>query len=849
MKKHLFLLCSLIVGTCASWAENPEWNVVGHAISVSHTLAGNTAGSWAYEEEKDSETGAYPATFVVLTEATARDLAFIPEREKSYEPQSFANSGLEDIDRLILEPLSDDNELLGTVAFKHASLNTTMIEYACLRYSIPYQIAKMHTTYDGEGNVVKREIFYYKVTEIVDEYISGSNYVNALVIPHTIEYVPQNAHLDFVNTDTVWMYNAHCRYENGAGNLLPKNKLSTIVFMDGFDTIPDAVCQGAWKMDSVYIPNNVKSIGNYAFDGTGLTSVMIPNSVTSIGIAAFAGCTGLTSVIIPNSVDSIGIDAFVGCSGLRDVTIGNSVTSIGDYAFSGCTGLTSVTIPYSVTSIGERAFYGCSGLTSLEIPSSVIDIGVGAFSYCSNINAITVETGNTIYDSRDNCNSIIQTATNTLIMGCNNSIIPSNIRGIEPQAFAGCTGLTDVTLPSRLEYISGGAFAGCSSLTSIVIPYGVYSLSSTSFEYCSNLNSIVVENNNRTYDSRNNCNAIIETASNILIAGCQNTIIPSSVTSIGDRAFSGRCNLTSIDIPNSVTSIGNSAFFRCSSLTSVTIPNSVTSIEEMAFRECSNLTSIDIPNSVTSIGDYAFSDCTGLTSVTIPNSVTSIGDGAFFKCSSLTSIICMAIVPPTMDKSVFSGVDKSIPLFVPAGSVETYRNTEGWNEFTNILPIQVAEVTEETVADIIAINHTSVLVKWPKVENAETYKVVITSEGDTACVLTFDADGSLISHRFYAIARRANRQNAHTASLTTNGWQYVITGLDENKQYTYSLTVKGADNALLFSQSVAFTTSAPQGIEDVLTNPSAPKDGKILHDGQIYILRDGKVYDLTGRKL
>jgi predicted metalloenzyme YecM len=756
MKKHLFLLFSLIVGTCALWAENPEWNVVGQTVSISHTLAGNTAGSWAYEEEKDSETGAYPATFVVLTEATARDLALIPEREKSYEPQSFANSGLKDIDRLILEPLSDDNELLGTVAFKHASLNTTMVEYACLRYSIPYQIAKMHTTYDSEGNAVKREIFYYKVTEIVDENISGSNYVNALVIPHTIEYVPQNAHLDFVNTDTVWMLNAHCRYENGAGNLLPKNKLSTIVFADGFDTIPDQICSSAEELDSV----------------------CIPNSVTYIGALAFAWRTGLTSIEIPNSVTSIGQQAFCHCS------------------------LTSVIIPNSVTSIGSDAFGQCSSLTS-----------------------ISVDEGNLIYDSRNNCNAIIETASNMLIAGCQNTIIPSSVTSIGSFAFYGCSGLTSIDIGNNVTSIGAVAFWE-SGLTSVTIPNSVTSMFGNPFAGCSSLISIRVEDENPVYDSRGNCNAIIRTAHNMLIAGCKNTVIPNSVTTIEYGAFSGYSGLNAIEIPNSVTNIG-----------------------PLAFSNCSGLTAIDLPNSVTKIGGTAFYGCSSLTSLIIGNGVTSIGESAFMYCSSLASIICRAIVPPTMDNSVFSGVDKSIPLFVPAGSVETYRNTEGWNEFTNILPIQVAEVTEEMVADITAINQTSVLVKWPKVENAETYKVVITSEGDTACVLTFDADGSLVSHRFFAIARRANRQNAQAASLTTNGWQYVITGLDENKQYTYSLTVTDADDAILLSQSVAFTTSAPQGIEDVLANPSAAKDGKFLHDGQIYIFRDGKVYDLTGRKL
>ena len=123
-----------------------------------------------------------------------------------------------------------------------------------------------------------------------------------------------------------------------------------------------------------------------------------------------------------------------------------------------------------------------------------------------------------------------------------------------------------------------------------------------------------------------------------MICGCKTTVIPNSVTSIGDYAFYGCSGLTSITIPNDVTTIGNSAFSDCSGLTSVTIGNSVTSIGWGAFYGCSRLKSVTIGNSVTSIGSYAFSDCSGLTSVTIPNGVTSIGDHAFDGCSGLTSV-------------------------------------------------------------------------------------------------------------------------------------------------------------------------------------------------------------------
>ena len=337
-------------------------------------------------------------------------------------------------------------------------------------------------------------------------------------------------------------------------------------------TVKNISCafDGCTGLTSITIPSSVTSIGRSAFSGcTSLTSVTIPSSVTNIGSSAFSFCEGLTSITIPSNVTSIGENAFWYCEGLTSITISSSVTSIGDEAFGRCESLTSVTIPSSVTSIGENAFCYCEGLASITIPSSVTSIGENAFTGCTSLTSIDVDEANTKYDSRDNCNAIIETATNILIIGCNNTTIPSNVTSIGENAFWYCEGLTSITIPSSVTSIGDEAFGHCEGLTSVTIPSSVTSIGENAFCYCRGLTSIDVDEANTKYDSRDNCNAIIETATNTLILGCNNTIIPSSVTSIGEYAFAGCTSLTSIVIPSSVTSIGEYAFYGCTALDTV----------------------------------------------------------------------------------------------------------------------------------------------------------------------------------------------------------------------------------------------------------------------------------------
>ena len=242
---------------------------------------------------------------------------------------------------------------------------------------------------------------------------------------------------------------------------------------------------------------NLNNEGYYTVAGYGgkdkdvvIPSVYNGKQVTTIGYDAFLYNGGITSITILEGVTSISDEAFMGCISLTSIVIPDSVTTIGGSAFCECRSLTSIVIPDSVTTIGRRAFYECSSLTSIVIPDSVISIGVGAFVTCRSLTSIMVDSNNNYYDSRNNCNAIIETSTNTLIAGCENTIIPNGVTSIGEAAFSGHSSLESIIIPDSVTSIGSGAFSGCSSLTSIVIPDSVTAIYDGTFSRCSSLTTV-----------------------------------------------------------------------------------------------------------------------------------------------------------------------------------------------------------------------------------------------------------------------------------------------------------------------------------------------------------------------
>lgn len=543
------------------------------------------------------------------------------------------------------------------------------------------------------------------------------------------------------------------------------------------------------------IPSGVTSISDYAFyNNTGLTSITIPATVTSIGTAAFSGCSNLAEISIPDGVNWIGSSAFSYCRSLTSVTLPQSLTSINSYTFSNCTSLRQVTIPDGVSSIGYGAFYYCTGLTSMDLPQSLTTISQSAFSncraltsiaipaatssidrsafsYCTALESIVIDAGNQVYDSRDNCNSIIETENNKLILGCKGSTIPGTVTSIGDYAFSGCSGLTSITIPSSITDIGTSAFYNCSGLTGINIPSSVTAIGSSAFTGCSHLTRVDIT------DLESWCRISFSTgdgnplyfAKHLYLNGNEVTEveIPAGLTEIKNHTFYGCKGLTAVTIPNTVLNINKSAFCYCSNLASVVIPESVTRIGAYAFAYCSNLTDAVIGDGVESIGDNAFYSCSKLSNVTFGNSVKTIGGFAFAYDYELTSIVlpasvtrlasgafeysynlnditCLATTPPSAEYWSFDGSScyNYSTLRVPQEALSAYKATAPWKSFKTIVGISTAKIGDVDGNGVVDITDVATLIDI-LLDNDQPLKTTSTDDNGVPGAADVDGNGSV----------------------------------------------------------------------------------------------------------
>ncbi len=523
-----------------------------------------------------------------------------------------------------------------------------------------------------------------------DQMFYGCKNLRSLTLPTTLKYLSEKM---FYNCQSLKSIDLPTTITGIGSKAFENCGIENLIIPPLVKTLPRECFVGFSSLRSIDLAN-VEEIKDYAFSGcSNLLKLYIPKTVTSISdLYTFQGCSSLESVAvdpensiysspnncnailkgtrlvlgckntkIPNNVTLIDNRAFQDCAQLESLTLPAGVTSIGRETFMGCTALKSCNFPSALTKIEWKAFWNCRNLETVIIPKATNSIDESAFSYCTGITKIQVVNGNTTYDSRNNCNAIMRIADNKMILSCKNT-----------------------TIPETATSMSYAAYYNLATKSYLYIPKAMVDIPLTRFDTPSQIRSIVVADENPKYDSRDNCNAIIETATNNLILGCINTKIPSSVTTIESNSFAFCTGLEMIEIPSSVTTIGGYAFYSCSGLKKIEIPASITRIEGYTFYGCTSLKDIVLPSTLQSM-DYAFIGCEGLTSLTLPGSLHSLL-GTFYNCPNIKTLYSLIEDPfwVTVGEMVDTDVYTTATLYVPKGTIETYRQSSDWNRFTNI---------------------------------------------------------------------------------------------------------------------------------------------------------------------
>ena len=509
------------------------------------------------------------------------------------------------------------------------------------------------------------------VTSIGNYAFSGCKELTSLIIPNSVVSIRTDA------------------FEGCSG--LTKLTIPNSVTSLGYSAF--ARCSGLIELS---LPNSLTTIGMFAFYGcSSLLSVTIPNSVTTIEEHAFFGCGGLKEVTIPNSVLSIEYGAFCDCVGLKEVVIPNSVTNIGSFAFGDLPNLTEVTIPASVTEMGSFAFgqcynlkkvifedgetpllvdggfWHCTGLKEVYLGRSLCDTESVSFGACYSLSSLTIGSsvdsiGENVFSHSILTNIVVNAEVPPVISensfpeesySCARVVVPAAsiadykkkwsqfvFLGVPTDGLLNKTyavsspgDLSDMVSADELEKISEIKLTGKINGTDIRCLNRMVNLMSLDLSECD-----IVSGGEAYYEEEGKR---FETKDNTLSENWAYNLrflsdlkLPSTLATIGKRAFDGKYQLSNFSIPNSVTAIEDSAFIECVNLTEIIIPNSVKTIGNEAFEYCFGLEKVVISDSVTAIGNRIFSNCYVLTDVHIGNSVATIGNRAFVLCRSLTQI-------------------------------------------------------------------------------------------------------------------------------------------------------------------------------------------------------------------
>ena len=666
------------------------------------------------------------------------------------------------------------------------------------------------------------------ITTIADKAFYGCSGLTVITLPKYLDTIASTALTGCTSLESIDIPLTNTKYRSWSGVLYDKSRTTLIRcpaayksvddywFSSNVTTIAERAFQECKYLTKISIPDTVTTISNYAFiDCVNLKSIKLPSKLTAIPGYCFIRDTSLETITIPDTVTSIGRYSFY-MSGLKNVVIPKKTASIEPYAFAYCEALTSIKIPNYVTTVREHAFAYCDSLTEAVIGKRIQTLEEYAFMSDPALKTVYFRGSEEQWNALNFKASVFSDTHCTLSFDYNDDfnvvngvlksyegedtviVIPDNVKSIGEGAFRNCDiPITSITLSDSVTGIERYAFAGCKSLTQVNISKSVSFIGAAPFSGCTALERINVQDGNTSFVSKNG--VLYSKDMKTLVAyPCalpgESYTVPSTVTSIYERAFANNKYLVTINIAGQVKTICDRTFMDCEKLKYITLPDSITTIEGYSFLGSEELESIRIPDAITAIerytfygsgiksivfpaniktvGTYAFAYCNRLTSVTIPDTVTTLYDHAFSNCDNLSKVIVGTGV---------TSIQTSAFMMDPELKIVYYKGSEAqWNKID---------------VDYSAFYNTECTISFDY-KPAPTKPVITAAPGDGKATLTWDAVDGAVKYAAYlvqddgtlkALATRLT-DTTYTATKLTNGqtYKFVVRAYVDGKWTTYT---------------------------------------------------------------
>ena len=537
------------------------------------------------------------------------------------------------------------------------------------------------------------KVIYQTVNQISKEFPQGYAYVDGISDDNTTDIT--------IKSTIEYDGNTYPVIFNRGYVMNSRQNLTSVTIEDGIKDLPDGTFYYCTSLKSIKLPSTLISIGVNAFyECNSLKNIVLPESLTNISNNAFYNCRSLVSVAVPKSIKVLNNEVFANCNSIQRVYLSDSLVSIGNSCFANCYSLDSVVIPASVQNMGSWAFGSCNNLFSLRmnpvnppsndyLPDNLYSITVpkgsaDAYNSISPWNSriiingeplelsIDVATPGTLGDQILTKTTNLRDVNKLILSGTLNDVDVDNVRNrLTGLISVDMSGLNMTTLPDNF-------FNNRRALSSVVFPNSLISIGNSALSQCYSLQYVDLPKT-LTY------------IGNSAFSDChklRSVEIPSGISVINNNTFSSCYNLKSVKFNEGLQYITNSAFYNNSSLDSLTFPSTLLAINSSAFNNCTGLSKINFNEGLTTLDDYAFCNCINLKEIVLPSTMLKV-NYTFYGCYNISHFYCRAAAAPRVyNNNPIPGVDMTGKvLYVPALAINQYKQTNGWDAFAMIEPM------------------------------------------------------------------------------------------------------------------------------------------------------------------